>query len=102
MEFLPDVLKGLRKSRGYSLGMAARLLEARVGYRVSRSAICHWENGSFLPSLASLMALAELYEVDMNKFFVKDENGLSSLNTLCLSAEDQKIPEDHESAQAQN
>ena len=69
MEFQPQKLKNLRKTRGYSLGVVSRLLEARFGHKVSRSAICHWENGNFFPSISSLTALAELYEVDMNEFF---------------------------------
>jgi transcriptional regulator with XRE-family HTH domain len=102
MRFLPDVLKSLRKSKGYSLGMAVRLLEARVGYKVSRSAVCHWENGDFLPSLESLMAIAELYEVDMNKFFVKEADSSFSSDTLFLSTKNQKRDQGHESAQARD
>jgi transcriptional regulator with XRE-family HTH domain len=76
MIFLPDVLKDLRKSRGYSLGMTSRLLQARIGYKVSRSAICHWERGDFKPSIDSLMALADLFEVEMNEFFAERDEAL--------------------------
>lgn len=81
MKFLPDQLKKLRESKGYSLGTTARLLGARCGCKVSRSAICHWEKGTFMPSVKSLMALAELYGVGMNAFFASREKDVFSISS---------------------
>lgn len=71
MVFLAKKLKERRMEKGYSLGGVVRLLKARYGICVARSTLCQWENGNYLPSLAALMVLADLYEVEIGYFFQK-------------------------------
>jgi len=62
-------LKTLRMERGYSLAGLARRLEQRTGLRVTRAGISCWERGKNLPSLTSLIAVAELYGKELGYFF---------------------------------
>ena len=62
-------LRALRMERGYSLAGLARRLEQKTGLRVTRAGISCWERGKNLPSLTSLIALAQLYGKEMGYFF---------------------------------
>jgi transcriptional regulator with XRE-family HTH domain len=62
-------LRNLRLQHGYSLEMTARILALRAKRRVSRSAISHWELGRSLPSIGSLLALGETFQVPLDYFF---------------------------------
>ena len=66
----------LRQGRAYSLGKLSRLLFKRCGHRASRSAISQWEHGQTCPRLASLMALAKVFQVDIALFFEDKSNNL--------------------------
>lgn len=70
------LLRNLRLKKGYSLEMMARLMAARAGRRISRSAISHWELGKAQPSLDSLLALCDLFAVPMDYFFTRETNYL--------------------------
>ena len=72
MVFDHQKLKTLRTERGYSLAGLARRLEQKTGLRVTRAGISCWERGKNLPSLTSLIALAELYGKEMGYFFKDD------------------------------
>ena len=74
--FQPDRLRILRKSKGYSLQVMARLLGLRMDRKLSRSAISHWERGVSCPSLESLVALSDLFDVPLDYFFVEQTNSL--------------------------
>jgi transcriptional regulator with XRE-family HTH domain len=76
MKFLGEILSKLRRDRAYSLGELSRLLLMRCGHRVSRSAISQWEHGKTCPRLASLMALAKIFQVDVGIFFDGKANNL--------------------------
>jgi transcriptional regulator with XRE-family HTH domain len=74
MKFSRDVLRRLRKDRAYSLGALSRLLSTRCGYSVSRSAICQWEQGKTKPKISSLLALADVFQVEPWIFFDNQAN----------------------------
>ena len=74
MKFSGEVLSKLRRDRAYSLGELSRLLLLRCGHRVSRSAISQWEHGKTCPKLASLMAVAKIFQVDAGIFFEGQAN----------------------------
>jgi transcriptional regulator with XRE-family HTH domain len=69
MKFSGEVLSKLRQDRDYSLGKLSRLLLKRCGHRVTRSAISQWEHGKTCPKLASLLAVAKVFQVDLVIFF---------------------------------
>lgn len=69
MIFDTERIRQLRREKGYSLGQMARLLYVKTGLKVSRSSINLWENGKNLPSIKSLMALAEFYNKEIGIFF---------------------------------
>jgi len=69
MRFDGQRIRNLREKYGHSLGMVCRLLEIRCGYKISRSTLCQWEHNRYLPNLKGLMAICELYGVEMNYFF---------------------------------
>lgn len=69
MVFDHHKLRVLRMQRGYSLAGLARRLEQKTGLRVTRAGISCWERGKNLPSLTSLIALAQLYGKEMGYFF---------------------------------
>jgi transcriptional regulator with XRE-family HTH domain len=74
MKFSGEVLLRLRQGRAYSLGKLSRLLFERCGHRASRSAISQWEHGQTCPKLASLLALAQVFEVGAGVFFEDEAN----------------------------
>ena len=76
MKFSGEILSKLRQGRNYSLGMVSQLLQTRFGLRVSRSAISQWEHGKTCPKVASLMALAKIFQVDAGIFFDGKANNL--------------------------
>jgi len=76
MKFSGKVLLKLRRDQVCSLGKLSRLLFMRCGHRVSRSAISQWEHGQTCPRLASLMALAKVFQVDIALFFEDKSNNL--------------------------
>jgi transcriptional regulator with XRE-family HTH domain len=69
-------LRKIRKLKGYSLEMTARLIQVRGGPTLSRSAISHWERGAAKPSRDSLLALADLFDVPLDYFFTRQTNYL--------------------------
>ena len=69
-------LRNLRKIKGYSLEMTARLISLRFGISLSRSAISHWETGKSNPSLESLIAISDLFNVPLDYFFTLKTNKL--------------------------
>ncbi|HUT52541.1 MAG TPA: helix-turn-helix transcriptional regulator [bacterium] len=69
-------LRNIRKLKGYSMEMTARMLELRSGRKITRSAICHWERGAARPSIESLLALSELFDVPLDYFFTRRSNCL--------------------------
>ena len=69
-------LRKLRLSKGYSLQMMARLITIRSDKKLSRSAISHWEQGKTQPSLESLLAVCELFNMPMESFFARETNYL--------------------------
>jgi len=62
-------LRALRLERGYSLAGLALRLQQRTGLKITRAGISCWERGKNLPSLTSLIALAELYGKETGYFF---------------------------------
>lgn len=83
-KFDPQRLRNIRNDRRYSLEMTARLLRMRQGHKVSRAAISHWERGVSGPSLDSLAALADLFNVPIDYFFTGCTN--------CLLASQEQKP----------
>jgi transcriptional regulator with XRE-family HTH domain len=79
MKFAHRKIKGLRRERHYSLAMTCRLLETRCNLKVSRTSLNHWENGRAMPTIVSLMAVCELYEVEPGYFFEA-----ASKQTVCM------------------
>lgn len=69
-------VRSLRLSKGYSMERMARLLAKTSGTVVSRSAISHWELGKTVPSLTSILAIGELFEVPLDYFFDPQTNYL--------------------------
>ncbi len=76
MVFDRHQLRKIRKLKGYSLEMTARLIQVRGGPRLSRSAISHWERGAAKPSRESLLALSEVFDVPLDYFFARRSNSL--------------------------
>ena len=72
MVFDHQKLRALRMERGYSLAGLARRLKQKTGLQVTRAGISCWERGKNLPSLTSLIALAELYGKEPGYFFRKE------------------------------
>ena len=75
-KFDREYLRNLRKERRYSMEILARLIGAQLGGSLTRSSICHWEKGGSLPSVESLLAMSEIFEVPMDYFFVPLPNYL--------------------------
>lgn len=71
-----EKLRSLRESKGYSLGMLAKLLKVKTGKLITRSAISHWERGDASPRTDGLVALCDLFEVPMDFFFIRQTNSL--------------------------
>lgn len=76
MKFSGEVLSRLRRDQSCSLGQLSGLLLKRCGLSVSRSAISQWEHGQTCPKLASLMAVAKVFGVDVAVFFDDQANNL--------------------------
>ena len=74
--FEPERLVNMRHDRQYTLEMTARILTMRHDHKISRAAISQWEQGIALPSLNSLAALAELFNVPLDYFFTASTNSL--------------------------
>ena len=64
---LGEALKTHRTSRGFTQEYVAESLG------VSRQAVSKWENGTFDPSTANLMALARLYGLSVDKLLHQAE-----------------------------
>lgn len=69
-------LRKIRLLRGYSLGMLSRLVEVHTGLPISRSTMSHWEHGRSCPRLTALVALSEVFEVQLDYFFELKTNKL--------------------------
>ncbi len=69
-------MRNLRLSKGYSLGVMARLLRLKTGHAISRTAISNWETGKSRPSMESVLAISELYDVPVDYFFEPKSNYL--------------------------
>ena len=54
------ILKELRESRGMTQQDVADAIH------VTRGAVCQWENGARLPSLATALMLADLFQVSLD------------------------------------
>lgn len=74
--FNRNKIRNLRLSKGYSMERMARLLAKSSGKEISRSAISHWELGKTTPSLQSVLAVGELFEVPVDYFFDPQTNYL--------------------------
>ena len=72
MAFDSEKLRQLRIERGLSLQQTARLLRVKTGLQVTRNSIHLWEHGKNLPSVKSLMALAQFYGKGIGFFFKQD------------------------------
>jgi len=72
MKFRGERIRELRQRYGHSLALTCRLLEARLGFKTTKSSLSMWERGKYLPSLNALMALCELYGVEMDYFFSEE------------------------------
>lgn len=60
MEFAYNNLKFFRQKLGYTQEQIAELLD------VSRQAVAKWENGSSLPNIDNVIALADLYGISVD------------------------------------
>jgi len=74
MKFNPEKLRELRLKHEHSLGTTCRLLKARAGYKVSRSAVLNWERGRFMPGIPALVAYCKVYGVEPGYFFEREVN----------------------------
>jgi transcriptional regulator with XRE-family HTH domain len=75
-QFARHKLRNIRNQKGFSLEMTARLMALQTKRKLTRAALSHWEQGRTQPSLASVCALAEVFDVEPDYFFAERPNCL--------------------------
>jgi transcriptional regulator with XRE-family HTH domain len=63
----PEVLKDLRTSRDLTQDDLAKALTKAMGKKISKSAISMYENGNREPDFETLEAIADFFNVDINR-----------------------------------
>jgi transcriptional regulator with XRE-family HTH domain len=94
-EFAGYKLRSIRLKKGYSLEMTTRLMAMLTDKKLTRAAAWNWEHGKVPPTLESVFALAEVFDVDPSYFFTDRPNCLfdyRGLDPALLTHEDEVEP----------
>lgn len=67
--FNPNSIKIIRATKGMTLEAFAE----SIGDNVSRQIVWQWENGSQVPSVASLLRIVNAHKVQFEIFFEQDD-----------------------------
>lgn len=69
----PEILRQLRTSHNLTQAELAAALGRVMGKKISKSAISMYENGNRVPDFESFEAIADFFNVDINKLLGKAE-----------------------------